>query len=64
MAITAEDILARRLRILFLNAATAIRVAPRVAALMAAELNHNDQWIEDQVIEFTPLANQYRINLD
>lgn len=64
MAITVEDILARRLRILFLNAATAIRVAPRVAVLMAAELNYNDQWIEDQVKEFTQLANQYRINLD
>ena len=35
MAITVEDVLARRLRILFLNAQAAIDMAPRVATLMA-----------------------------
>ena len=36
MARTVEDVLARRTRALFLNARAAIEMAPRVAALMAA----------------------------
>ena len=38
MARTVEDFLARRTRALFLNARAAVAMAPRVAALMAAEL--------------------------
>ncbi|WP_246229804.1 glycerol-3-phosphate dehydrogenase C-terminal domain-containing protein [Mucilaginibacter humi] len=41
MARTVEDILARRLRILFLDARAAMSLAPAVARIMAAELNYN-----------------------
>jgi glycerol-3-phosphate dehydrogenase len=38
MAMTVEDVLARRLRLLFLDGRAAIEVAPQVATLMAQEL--------------------------
>ena len=61
MAITVEDVLARRLRILFLNAQAAIDMAPGVATLMAMELNHDQYWIQNQVKEFRLLAQNYAI---
>ncbi|RYU77178.1 glycerol-3-phosphate dehydrogenase/oxidase [Hymenobacter persicinus] len=59
MARTVEDVLARRVRVLFLDAAAAIRVAPAVAALLARELGFNVAWEQQQVAEFTQLARQY-----
>jgi glycerol-3-phosphate dehydrogenase len=59
MARTVEDILARRTRALFLNARAAIEMAPRVARLMAIELERGEDWIRDQVAAFTRLAEQY-----
>jgi len=61
MAMTVEDVLARRLRILFLNAQTAIDLAPRVAGLMARELNYDEEWIQRQVNQFRQLAQNYSI---
>lgn len=59
MARKIEDILARRLRVLFLDAKAAIRMAPAVAEIIAAELNHNKDWQRKEVAEFTALANRY-----
>jgi glycerol-3-phosphate dehydrogenase len=59
MARTIEDVLARRLRILFLDARAAIDMAPRVAAFMAAELGQSFEWEQKQVQDFTELANGY-----
>ena len=59
MAVTVEDVLARRLRALFLDAKAAIDMAPQVASLMAHELKLDKQWEQKQVISFTVLANQY-----
>lgn len=56
---TVEDFLARRSRALFLNARAAIDMAPRVAALMAAELGYDEHWREEQVKEVTELAVKY-----
>jgi len=44
MALTVEDVLARRTRTLFLNAREAIARAPQVAALMSAELGKEIEW--------------------
>ena len=44
MALTVEDVLARRTRALFLNARAALRMAPRVADLMAGELGRDAAW--------------------
>lgn len=59
MARTVEDILCRRLRILFLDAVAAIEAAPRVAELMATELGHNEAWKTAQLSSFNQLAHQY-----
>ncbi len=59
MARTVEDVLARRHRALFLNAAAAVRVAPAVASLMAQELSEDDSWIADQLQKFNDVATAY-----
>jgi glycerol-3-phosphate dehydrogenase len=59
MARTVEDILARRTRALFLNAKAAIRMAPRVAALMAGEFGRDSEWQTRQVANFEEIARNY-----
>lgn len=62
MAQTVEDVLARRTRMLFLDAAAAMESAPQVADLMAKELQQDDVWIQQQVSAFTLLAKQYLLS--
>ncbi len=59
MARTVEDVLARRTRALFLDARAASEAAPRVAALMAAELGRSQEWAQAQVQSFQKLAEGY-----
>lgn len=59
MARTVEDVLARRLRLLFINARAAMNAAPRVAKLIALELGYDEHWEITQVNEFVVLANHY-----
>lgn len=62
MACKVEDILARRLRMLFLDAQAAIEAAPMVAQLIAAELNKNENWVKQEVNSFISLAKQYLLS--
>ena len=59
MAQTVEDVLARRVRMLFVDAREAKAVALRVAELMAEELGKDQSWITDQVRNFENLADNY-----
>ena len=59
MARTVEDVLARRVRILFVDARRAVQAAPRVAQLLAAELGYDEVWERAQVEQFTRLAEHY-----
>ena len=59
MARTVEDVLARRLRILFLNARAAMHMAPEVAKLMADELGYDEHWQQAQVKDFLLVAGRY-----
>ena len=59
MARTIEDILARRLRILFLNAHAAIEAAPIVAEIIKAELGQTEEWKQRQLDNFIQLAKGY-----
>lgn len=59
MALNIEDVLARRLRALFLDARAAIDMAPTVANLMAMELNMDKNWEDIQVTDFIHLAQGY-----
>ena len=62
MARRLEDVLARRTRALFLDAAESIRIASAVANIMAEELSYDDTWINNQVTEFTKLAKGYLLD--
>lgn len=62
MARSIEDVLARRMRVLFLDAKEAERMAGKVAELVAKELGNSKEWEEQQVIEFTKLTKQYSLN--
>ena len=59
MAQTVEDVLARRVRLLFLDARVAAEVAPMVASIMAKELGKDRNWEEEQITEFRSLAKGY-----
>ena len=61
MAVTLEDLLARRHRGLFLNAKETVRIAPSVAELMAEFLGKNKQWVSEQIQVFEEVASAYLI---
>lgn len=58
---TVEDFLARRTRVLFLDAKAAIEMAPTVAKLMAKELIKNRQWEIEQIESFKKIAKGYLV---
>ena len=59
MARTVEDVLARRIRLLFLDARAAPAAAPITARLMANELGKDADWQNRQVASFAELASNY-----
>lgn len=59
LARTVEDVLARRHRLLFLDAAAAIEAAPGVASVLAAALGRDAAWQAGQVTAFSALAQAY-----
>jgi len=62
MAMTVEDVLARRSRALFLNAETTLALAPKVAKIIAEEAGHDQDWIDQQIKEFNALAQNYLLS--
>jgi glycerol-3-phosphate dehydrogenase len=62
MARTVDDVLARRTRALQLNARAATAMAPRAAALLAAELGRDARWANEQVAQFQQIAEHYFID--
>lgn len=59
MAQTLEDVLCRRLRMLFVDARTALEVAPKVAQYMASLLNKDKDWIQTQLAQFEQNAKNW-----
>ena len=59
MARTVEDFLARRIRMLLLDARTSMIMAPEVAGIMARELKRGPEWVQDQVNAYQELAQGY-----
>jgi glycerol-3-phosphate dehydrogenase len=59
MTRTVEDFISRRTRMLLIDTKAAIKAAPKVAALIAKELNKDNKWIAGQVKEFTDIASNY-----
>ncbi len=61
MARSVEDVLARRVRMLFVDARAAMEAADKVAEVIAAELGYDKSWIESQVRSFKETAANYII---
>jgi glycerol-3-phosphate dehydrogenase len=59
MARSIEDVLARRVRLLFLDARAAIESCEKVANLLAKELGYDDTWKQNQITAFKTLANGF-----
>jgi glycerol-3-phosphate dehydrogenase len=59
MAMTVEDILARRSRMLFIDAQAAIEAAELVAQNMASLLGWDKSYEEEQLNSFLAVANGY-----
>lgn len=59
MCMTIEDFLARRSRMLFLDAAASMEAAPFVAELMAAILQHDQSWVRQQMEDYKIIAKNY-----
>ena len=57
-----EDVLARRVRMLFLDARAALKIAPKVASVLAAELGKDKTWEQAQIADFNRLARGYILN--
>jgi len=62
LAQTVEDVLSRRVRILFLDAKAAITAAPEVARILAQELGKDENWQKNQVENFEKVAKNYILN--
>jgi glycerol-3-phosphate dehydrogenase len=61
MARTADDVLARRTRCLFLNARTTLTVAPAVSRLIAHELGRDESWQKSQLEDFEAIAAGFKV---
>jgi glycerol-3-phosphate dehydrogenase len=61
MAVKVDDVLSRRVRILILDAQAAIDAAPKVAKLMAEEMNQDANWVENELADFQKTASKYLI---
>ena len=59
MAITLEDVLARRTRCIFLDAKESKRIAPQVASKMAEILEKDQDWIDNELKNFNKLIKNY-----
>ncbi|CAM4350354.1 FAD-dependent oxidoreductase [Bordetella tumbae] len=62
LARTAEDVLARRNRALFLDSEAAILAAPEVARILAEELGHDAAWQRATLEAFMHTAAHYRLS--
>ncbi len=62
MARTVHDVLARRTRMLLLNARASIEAAPTVAAILSRELDRDERWAQDQVREYERRARGYLVS--
>ncbi len=61
MAIHIEDVLARRVRCLFLDAKETLRIAAEVAEITATALQKDDEWIAQEIKKFKTITQNYII---
>ena len=61
MIVKVEDFLARRIRLLLLDAEASLAVAPKVAHLMAQELHKDQAWIDAELADYKNLVENYTL---
>ena len=61
MAIHLEDVMARRIRCLFLDAEETSKIAPSVVEIMANYLNKDEFWIKDELSRANKIIKNYTI---
>jgi glycerol-3-phosphate dehydrogenase len=59
MARTVDDFLSRRTRMLLMDTRACLETSSKVAEVMAEELDKDANWIDDQVIQFRKIAENY-----
>jgi len=59
---TIEDFLARRTRLLFLDAKASLECTSIVAEIFKQELNLSEEWKQEEILRFTKHANQYLLS--
>ena len=59
MAVTLEDVLCRRIGLLFIDTQASIEVSKKVLSIMKIELKKDDKWAENELIKFLKLAKKY-----
>jgi glycerol-3-phosphate dehydrogenase len=62
MALTVEDVLSRRTRMLILDPEAAVAAAEQVAITMAKVLQKEESWIAAELINFNRIAEKYMIH--
>ena len=62
MARKLEDVLARRFRLLLLDAKGAVKTSRLVTNIMAKELGKGQEWVEQEVADFAELAKIYELD--
>ena len=63
MALTLEDVLSRRIRLLILDTAAALSSAEKVAQLMATTLQKAEAWVQTELTNFKKIAEKYLISM-
>ena len=61
MAMTIEDVLARRTRCLFLDAKETEKISLKVAEIMAEYLEKDKKWIKLQLTKFKQTLKNYKV---
>ncbi len=64
MARTVDDVLARRIRALYLDAKASMGMAKKVAGILATELHKNKEWENQQVNDYIEMAKSYVLDWD
>lgn len=59
MARKVEDFLARRIRFLLLDARASLQAAEIVAKLMAQELGKTEEWVQNEIKDYSTLVDNY-----
>jgi glycerol-3-phosphate dehydrogenase len=59
MARTLDDVLARRVRLQYIDARETLKIMPRVAEIMAEEMQKNQTWTDEQIKSYSEIVKKY-----